>query len=294
MTIKRVEVLGAGVCGLRDLLNGVSKIVAVLLCALLLCVSVIRAQQNTADILGTVTDTSGAVVPGATVTLTNTGTNVTQTAQSNEAGDYTFTLVQVGNYSIKVLATGFKTYVAPSVSVSSGDRARIDAKMEVGTQTQTVEVQATSTPALQTETSNLSTLVTTQAVEDLPFEWPQHRQARSNFLPGHFGRYNRIDLAVRARVRTIGGRRWSFIHRERARATIINNNTIDGMDNNERIIGSNIASAHRWMRFRKLTSRPTCTTLPWATRAGPSWTSSPNQARMIIMGPYTSSSETKC
>ena len=65
-----------------------------------------------------------------------------------------------------MLAAGFKTYVAPNLSVSSGDRARIDAKMEVGTQT--VEVQATSTPALQTDTSNLSTLVTTQAVEDLP------------------------------------------------------------------------------------------------------------------------------
>src|SRR5277367_50768 len=168
MTIKWVDGLGTGVCGSRRYLNNASKILAGLMCALLVCVFVARSQQNTADILGTVTDTSGAIIPGASVTLTNTGTNISQTTQTNGSGDYTFTLVQVGDYSIKVQASGFKTYVAPSVSVSSGDRARIDAKMEVGTQTQTVEVQATSTPALQTETSNLSTLVTTQAVEDLP------------------------------------------------------------------------------------------------------------------------------
>ena len=65
MTIKWVGVLGTGVCGLRRNLNSASKILAVLMCALLLCVSVARSQQNTADILGTVTDTSGAVVPGA-------------------------------------------------------------------------------------------------------------------------------------------------------------------------------------------------------------------------------------
>src|SRR5579859_2316011 len=165
MKINWVAVSGMGV---RSYLNSSSKILAVLMCAVLLCVSGVRSQQNTADILGTVTDTSGAVVPGATVTLTNIGTNVSQTTQSSGTGDYTFTLVQVGNYSIKVQAAGFKTYLAPSLSVSAGDRARMDAKMEVGTQTQTVEVQASSTPALQTETSNLSTLVTTQAVEDLP------------------------------------------------------------------------------------------------------------------------------
>src|SRR6202034_2934885 len=107
MTIKKTKALGTGVCGLRGYLKNASKIVALLMCALIVCVFAVRAQQNTADIIGTVTDTSGAVVPAATVTLTNTGTNATQTAQSNGTGDYTFTLVQVGTYSIKVQANGF-------------------------------------------------------------------------------------------------------------------------------------------------------------------------------------------
>ncbi len=236
MTINWVDGLRMGVCGLRRNLSSASKIIAVLVCALLVCVFVARSQQNTADILGTITDTSGAVVPNASVTLTNTGTNVTQTTQSNESGDYTFSLVQVGDYSIKVQANGFKTYVAPNLSVSSGDRARIDAKMEVGTQTQTVEVQATSTPALQTETSNLSTLVTTQAVEDLPLNG-------RNIV-------KLIQLSPGISEGTTGGllsgtrpddRRAVSSFTANGQDESINNNLIDGMDNNERVIGGNIA-----------------------------------------------------
>ena len=233
MTIDWVAVSGMGV---RSYLNSSLKILAVLMCALLLCVSGVRSQQNTADILGTVTDISGAVVPGATVTLTNTGTNVSQTTQSSGTGDYTFTLVQVGNYSIKVQAAGFKTYLAPSLSVSAGDRARMDAKMEVGTQTQTVEVQASSTPALQTETSNLSTLVTTQAVEDLPLNG-------RNIV-------KLIQLSPGISEGTTGGllsgtrpddRRAVSSFTANGQDESINNNMVDGMDNNERVIGGNIA-----------------------------------------------------
>ena len=85
MTIKWVDDLGTGVCGSRRYLSNASKILAVLACALLFCVFAARSQQNTADILGTVTDTSGAIIPGASVTLTNTGTNISQTAQTNQA-----------------------------------------------------------------------------------------------------------------------------------------------------------------------------------------------------------------
>src|SRR5580704_15530693 len=99
----------ASECALRDHLIGSVRKVFAVLCALVICVFVARAQQNTADIVGTVMDTSGAVVPAANVTLTNTGTNITRTTQSSAAGDYTFTLVDVGSYTIKVQANGFKT-----------------------------------------------------------------------------------------------------------------------------------------------------------------------------------------
>jgi len=99
---------------------------------LLLFVKPTMAQQNTADVVGTVTDSTGAVIPNATVTITNVGTNISQTVTSAENGDYTFTLLQVGTYSLKVESNGFKTFSVPNIALSSGDRARVDAKMEVG------------------------------------------------------------------------------------------------------------------------------------------------------------------
>src|ERR1700719_947537 len=95
---------------------------ALFLLASLICAAGLRAQE-TGDIVGTITDTTGAVVPNATVTLTNTGTNVSQTVQSGGDGNYLFTLLQVGSYVVKVQATGFKTATAPALSLSSGDRA---------------------------------------------------------------------------------------------------------------------------------------------------------------------------
>ena len=96
-----------------------------------------RAQQNTADVVGTVTDTSGAVVPGASVTITNTQTNISQTVPSSAGGDFDFNLLQVGSYSVRVEAKGFKTFSVGNLALSSGDRARVDAKLEVGDVTQT-------------------------------------------------------------------------------------------------------------------------------------------------------------
>src|ERR1700722_654737 len=116
-----------------------ARLLAVAVCLLLLCAAGVRAQ-GTADILGTVTDPSGGILPGATVTLTNTGTNISQTTQTSSGGEYIFNLVQVGAYTVKVEAKGFKTLTEP-VTVASGDRARVDAAMQVGDVTQTVEVQ---------------------------------------------------------------------------------------------------------------------------------------------------------
>src|SRR5690242_10373588 len=139
-----------------------------LACLTLIFGATVLAQQNTADVVGTVVDASGAVVPGATVTITNVGTNISQTATTSASGDYTFTLLQVGTYTVKVEAKGFKTFTMTPTVLSAGDRARFDATLQVGDISQTVEVSASSTPALQTETSSLGTLVTSQAVQDVP------------------------------------------------------------------------------------------------------------------------------
>src|SRR5271163_3675857 len=90
-----------------------------------------RAQSTTADITGTVTDNTGAILPHATVTLTNLGTKETRTAVSTDAGDYTFTLLNPGSYSLTVTEEGFKTLTIPQVTLAASDRAREDAKLEV-------------------------------------------------------------------------------------------------------------------------------------------------------------------
>jgi hypothetical protein len=209
------------------------SLVVVLVSLSLLCAVSARAQ-NTADILGTVTDASGAVVPDATVTLTNTATNISQTTKASGNGEYTFTLLQPGTYSVRVEAKGFKTFSAPAVTVSTGDRARVDAAMQVGEQSTTVEVQATSTPALQTDTSSLGTLVTTQAVEDVPLNGRnitkliQLSAGVNEGSPGSIIAGNRPD-----------DRRVTAAFSVNGQSDSLNNNMIDGMDNNERIIGGN-------------------------------------------------------
>ena len=205
-------------------------------CALTLWTASAGAQQNTADIVGTVTDASGAVLPSASITLTNVGTGIVQTTTSNGSGDYIFTLVQVGTYNVRVQTKGFKTFVAPDFAVSGGDRARVDAKLEVGDVTQTVEVSGTVAPALQTDSSSLNTLVTTQAVEDVPLNGrnivkliqlsPGIAEGTTNGLLSGTAPDDRRAVSSF----TANGQNES-----------INNNMIDGMDNNERIIGGNVA-----------------------------------------------------
>src|ERR1700692_1124100 len=93
------------------------------LLAFLVFTAVALGQLTTADILGTVTDSTGAVVPNANVTLTNLGTNEKPTAQTNSSGDYSFTVLPVGHYSIAVKATGVDASLTKDLAVEEGERA---------------------------------------------------------------------------------------------------------------------------------------------------------------------------
>jgi hypothetical protein len=227
----RVSSLSTGTA-LADLRRGGLPLIVMFFCALLSSASTF-AQVQTADVVGTVTDTSGAVIPGATVTITNTATNVSQSTATNSTGDYIFNLLQVGAYAIKIEAKGFKAYTIPNIALSATDRAREDAKMEVGNVTETVEVSGNVAPALQTDSANLGTLVTSQAVQDVPLN----------------GR-NFVKLVQLSAGVSIGGagdtssgtrpddRRLTSEYTVNAQNTDANNNLIDGMDNNERFIGT--------------------------------------------------------
>src|SRR5262245_15420102 len=120
-----------------------------------------RAQVTTADIVGRVTDASGGVLPGATITIENVATHDVRTAPSNETGDYLFNLLPIGAYAVKVELQGFNAQTT-RVALSAGDRARLDARLQVGAVAENITVTAES-PLLQTDTATVSSLVTTKA-----------------------------------------------------------------------------------------------------------------------------------
>jgi len=138
-------------------------------CALLvLLLSGVRvfAQLITADLLGTVTDSAGAVIPNAKITVVNTATSEARNSQTSGSGDFVVNLLPPGQYTVTVEAPAFKKFVA-NVTLVAGDRARTDAQLQVGDATQIVEVNAI-TPALQTDSSTLRDTVSAAAVQDLP------------------------------------------------------------------------------------------------------------------------------
>ena len=154
-----------GQCG-RKIFEGLSRPLA-LLAILVLATSAAFGQVTSADILGTVTDATGAVVPNATVTLVNLGTNEKRTENTNGSGDYTFSLLPVGHYSVSVKAAGFQASITKDLAVEAGDRARNDVHLSLGSESQTIEVTA-STPLLQADSATVSSTVTARAVQDLP------------------------------------------------------------------------------------------------------------------------------
>ena len=116
---------------------------------------------------GTVLDSSGAAVPGATVTLTNIGTSDKRIVGSDAAGSYTFVNLFPGNYRLEAEKAGFKHFKREPILVEVGSGLRIDVAMEVGAVTQTIEVTA-ATPLLQAQTSDLGEVVESRTVTEMP------------------------------------------------------------------------------------------------------------------------------
>jgi hypothetical protein len=127
----------------------------------------LSAQTFFGSIVGTVTDTSGAIVPGAGVTLTNTGTSERRAVQTDANGNYQFVNLVPGTYRLEIEATGFKRLTRDEVRVQVQAAVRIDAAMQVGIASETVEVTS-QTPLLQTEQSSLSQVVEGRTVQDMP------------------------------------------------------------------------------------------------------------------------------
>ena len=129
--------------------------------------SLLQAQSFYGSILGTVTDTSGAVVPDATVTVTNIGTNQAQRVRSDGGGKYRIVDLLPATYNVEVRKGGFEQFLVNRVTVEVGAVVRVDARLDVGAVSQTFEVTAEA-PLLQADTSAMSQEIEGAQVRELP------------------------------------------------------------------------------------------------------------------------------
>ena len=135
----------------------------------LLFTALLPAQVDKATITGTVTDSSGAVILGASVTVTNMDTGARFTGESNEAGIYRVSALPVGTYSVEYQKNGFKKVVRSDLTLATAQVAQINVKMMPGAVTELVEV-TTAPVMLDTETTDVGTVMTANSMKDLPLD----------------------------------------------------------------------------------------------------------------------------
>lgn len=185
-----------------------------------LCCAVGFAQVDTGAISGVVTDATGAVVPGAQATITQTETNANVRLTTNEAGFFSAPALHPASYNITVSRTGFQTQTKTGIQLRVQDRLEINFTLAVGTAVAEVTVSATQ-PLLETETSSLGQVVEEKAVNDLPLNG-------RNFI-------QLATLTAGTLPSTRTAERDNFISNG-ARA-VQNSYLLDGIDNKNRILG---------------------------------------------------------
>jgi hypothetical protein len=190
------------------------------------------AQDTTATILGAVTDPSGATVANADVKVTNTQTGIVVAVTTSDSGAYTVPQLNPGTYSVNIKVNGFQTANIPSLAVSAGDRRRADVVLTIGAASETVEIM-TTTPALQTDASSIGSSVTERAVQDLPLNGRNFINL-AQIIPGATeGAPNSISSGTRP-----DDRRPTSSVSINGQSEVLNDQLVDGLDNNERVIGT--------------------------------------------------------
>ena len=145
----------------------VARWASVALCALLLTTGTALGQgSTTATIRGNVQDPSGGVLPGATVTVTNTGTKAIQTVTSDERGQYQFAALFPGTYDLRVELSGFKSYERKGLTLSPNDNRGIDVRLDVGQQSETITVTAQQ-EVIQTQTGAREGVLSAKQIDNL-------------------------------------------------------------------------------------------------------------------------------
>ncbi len=182
-------------------------------------------QAVNGSLVGNVSDVTGARVPNAKVTLTETNTGITRTTPTNENGNYTVSDLPPGTYTVSVEQTGFKRASRAGVDVIVNSTMRVDLVLEPGNVSETINVTAEA-PALQTERADTGRKIETKQVADLPVSGGRNFQSLLALVPGatrpegqHSAFFNpQVSLAVRVNGQSRLG----------------NNLQLEGVDDNER------------------------------------------------------------
>src|SRR5579871_4821564 len=185
----------------------------------------VHGQAVNATLLGSVTDATGAVVPGAKVTITEINTGVTHTGPTNESGNYTFPDLPPGAYTVTVETTGFKRETRKDINLLVNSSTRVDVQLQPGNVSESIEV--TGAPALlETDRADTGRKLDTVIVEELPLSKNRNYQSLLNLVPGtvkanfqHSQFFNASD---------------SLQTEVNGQSRMTNNCQIEGIDDNER------------------------------------------------------------
>src|SRR5438552_17185516 len=147
------------------------RLLAVAGAAVLLCLLVSNptfGQTINATLGGTVADTTGALIPGVTVTAMNTATGIVSTTVTNEGGAYQFASIQSGLYKLSAQLPGFQTSVYEQVNLGVSAQVRLNFTLQVGAQAQSVEVSVAADTLLATTSSSVGAVLAENKLRDLP------------------------------------------------------------------------------------------------------------------------------
>src|SRR5688572_16232800 len=199
---------------------------------LLLSATVAHAQVTTADLVGTIRDSSGAIVPGVTVAVTNEATGVSRSATTGAGGTYIFTSLQPGRYTLVAEIQGFRKVERTGVELQVNQRAEIDLVLEVGLISETVTI-AGQAPLLETQSSVLGTVIEEKQVQDLPLSGRNFVQL-ATLSPGVSGAGSGMRGTIMSGTRPDDLRPGTelFVNGNRENS---NNYLYDGVDNNTRL-----------------------------------------------------------
>ncbi len=158
--------------------------------------------QTTATIVGTVTDSSGAVVPSVSITVTAKDTGLTRKAATNQSGNYVVTFLPVGQYSVTAEVTGFKKKTVTGIVLEVNQEPRVDIALEVGVVTDSVTVSGESTQ-LQTESAVVGQVVDNRYTTQIPLNGRDFSQLLL-LVPGATTRPGGFDLSVGSATGSLG------------------------------------------------------------------------------------------